>query len=255
MVIVVSASILYAINKKPENKAISRYEDDVDNGDDGNNEIDSKKEEKEFISEWISVIKERIEYENKLSQEQRQQERNMGVDKINWSTISVSSNPIAIELLKEYPDNICWNSLCSNEHPYAIELLKKYPGKINWMILCKNKNQDVIPLLKERIELEKTLLTSANYSQYTNKICWCSLSMNECMFELFIDRIEYEKINCTPEKITKYSSIAILDKIRNKDRKSLILFKLCSSVNCSWSWKNITDTIIQLSNLYYLREA
>jgi hypothetical protein len=244
MVIVVSATILYAINKKPENKAIAT-DDNEDNDDDDDNS--EKEEEKEFISEWISVIKERIEYENRLSQEQRRQERNMGVDKINWNAISMSSNPIAIELLKEYPENICWNSLCSNEHPYAIELLKKYPGKINWMILCKNKNQDVIPLLKERIELEKTLLTSTNHSQYTNKICWCSLSMNECMFELIIDRIEYEKNNCTPEKITNYSSIAILDKIRNKDRKSLILFKLCSSVNCSWSWKNITETVIQLS--------
>ena len=241
MVIIVSASILYAINKKPENNTIDTTDDNKDNDDDDN---DSKKEEEnEFISEWISVIKERIEYENRLSYE----ELNRDVNKINWKTISMSSNPIAIELLKEYPDNICWVNLCSNEHPYAIELLKKYPGKINWMILCKNKNQDVIPLLKERIELEKTLLTSANYSQYTNKICWCSLSMNECMFELIIDRIEYEKNNCTPEKITNYSSIAILDKIRNKDRKSLILFKLCSSVNCSWSWKNITETVIQLS--------
>jgi hypothetical protein len=241
MVIIVSATILYAINKKPENNTIDTTDDNKDNDDDDN---DSKKEEEnEFISEWISVIKERIEYENRLSYE----ELNKDVNKINWKTISMSSNPIAIELLKEYPDNICWVNLCSNEHPYAIELLKKYPGKINWIILCKNKNQDVIPLLKERIELEKTLLTSANYSQYTNKICWCSLSMNECMFELIIDRIEYEKNNCTPEKITNYSSIAILDKIRNKDRKSLILFKLCSSVNCSWSWKNITETVIQLS--------
>ena len=241
MVIIVSATILYAINKKPENNTIDTTDDNKDNDDDDN---DSKKEEEnEFISEWISVIKERIEYENRLSYE----ELNRDVNKINWKTISMSSNPIAIELLKEYPDNMCWVNLCSNEHPYAIELLKKYPGKINWMILCKNKNQDVIPLLKERIELEKTLLTSANYSQYTNKICWCSLSMNECMFELIIDRIEYEKNNCTPEKITNYSSIAILDKIRNKDRKSLILFKLCSSVNCSWSWKNITETVIQLS--------
>lgn len=241
MVIIVSATILYAINKKPENNTIDTTDDNKDNDDDDN---DSKKEEEnEFISEWISVIKERIEYENRLSYE----ELNRDVNKINWKTISMSSNPIAIELLKEYPDNICWLNLCSNEHPYAIELLKKYPGKINWIILCKNKNQDVIPLLKERIELEKTLLTSANYSQYTNKICWCSLSMNECMFELIIDRIEYEKNNCTPEKITNYSSIAILDKIRNKDRKSLILFKLCSSVNCSWSWKNITETVIQLS--------
>jgi hypothetical protein len=241
MVIIVSATILYAINKKPETNTIDTTDDNKDNDDDDN---DSKKEEEnEFISEWISVIKERIEYENRLSYE----ELNRDVNKINWKTISMSSNPIAIELLKEYPDNICWVNLCSNEHPYAIELLKKYPGKINWIILCKNKNQDVIPLLKERIELEKTLLTSANYSQYTNKICWCSLSMNECMFELIIDRIEYEKNNCTPEKITNYSSIAILDKIRNKDRKSLILFKLCSSVNCSWSWKNITETVIQLS--------
>lgn len=234
MVIVVSSYILYAINKKPENKAIATHEEKDNN--------DTKEQENEFISEWIAIIKERIEYENKLSYE----ELDRDVNKINWKTISSSSNPIAIELLKEYPDNICWVNLCSNEHPYAIELLKKYRGKINWMFLCKNKNQDVIPLLKERIELEKTLLTSANYSQSTNKICWCSLLMNECMFELIIDRIEYEKNNCTREKITNYS-MAILDKIRNKDRKSLIIFKLCSSVNYSWSWKHITETVIQLS--------
>jgi hypothetical protein len=265
MVIVVSASILYAINKKPENKAISRYEDDVDNGDDGNNEIDSKKEEKEFISEWISVIKERIEYENRLSLEQRQEERNRGVNKISWNTISKTSNPIAIELLKEYHENICWINLCANEHPYAIELLKKYPEKIYWSALCLNKNPDVIPLLKERIELEKTLLTLTNHSQYTNTINWEHLFNNECMFELIMDRIEYEKHNNWimasggRNGITKIHDLSsqMINKILKKDRKSLIIFKSLCSVNNirNLNWSDITDTIIQLSNLYYLREA
>ncbi len=247
MVIVVSASILYAINKKPENKAIATTYNNKDNDDDD----DVEKEESEFISEWISVIKERIGYENKLSREERNR-----VNKINWSTISKSSNPKAIELLKEYPENIYWMSLCANEHPYAIELLKKYPGKISWSALCLNKNPDVIPLLKERIELEKTLLTSTNYSQCTNIINWESLFNNECMFELIMDRIEYEKHNNWimasggRSGITTIHDLSsqMINKILKKDRKSLIIFKSLCSVNNipNWNWYDITDTIIQL---------
>ena len=255
MVIVVSASILYAINKKPENKTIVT-DDNKDNYDDDN---DSKKEEeKEFISEWILVIKERIEYENRLSREELNKRYPSCLNLINWNAISKSSNPKAIELLKEYHENICWINLCANEHPYAIELLKKYPGKICWSALCLNKNPDVIPLLKERIELEKTLLTLTNHSQYTNTINWEHLFNNECMFELIMDRIEYEKHNNWPMAYGGRSGITtihdlssqMINKILKKDRKSLIIFKSLCSVNNirNWNWRDITDTIIQLSN-------
>jgi len=254
MVIVVSASILYAINKKPENKAIATV-DNEDNDDDNDTE---KEEENEFISEWISVIKERIEYENKLSREELNKRYPSCLNLINWISISMSSNPKAIELLKEYPENICWNSLCANEHPYAIELLKKYPGKIYWSALCLNKNPDVIPFLKERIELEKTLLTSINHSEYSNKIYWKHLFNNECMFELIMDRIEYEKHNNWPmasggrSGITNIHDLSsqMINKILKKDRKSLIIFKSLCSVNNirNLNWRDITDTIIQLSN-------
>jgi len=256
MVIVVSASILYAINKKPENKAIATDDDD-DNDDNDDNDNDSKKEEeKEFISEWISVIKERIEYENKLSREELNKRYPSSINIINWNAISKSSNPKAIELLKEYPENISWGCLCANEHPYAIELLKKYPGKICWSALCLNKNPDVIPFLKERIELEKTLLTSTNYSQCTNRIDWESLFNNECMFEFIMDRIEYEKHNNWimaggRSGITTIHDLSskMINKILKKDRKSLIIFKSLCSVNNipNWNWYDITDTIIQLS--------
>lgn len=246
MIIVVSASILYAINKKPENKTIVT-DDDND---------DTNEQENEFISEWISVIKERIEYENKLSREELNKRYPSSKNIINWCFISKSSNPKAIELLKEYPENIYWDVLCTNEHPYAIELLKKYPGKINWYCLCRNKNPDVIPLLKERIELEKTLLTSTNYSQCTNKICWESLFNNECMLELIMDRIEYEKHNNwimtsggRSGITTIHLSSEMINKIRKKDRNSLIIFKSLCSVNniLIWNWSDITETVIQLS--------
>jgi hypothetical protein len=247
MTIIVLASILYAINAKPENKAITANDYDGDS---------KKEEENEFISEWISAIKERIEYENKLSREELNKRYPSCYNLINWNAISVSSNPKTIELLKEYPENICWNSLCANEHPYAIELLKKYTGKIYWYALCLNKNPDVIPLLKERIELEKTLLTSTNYSQYTNTINWEHLFNNECMFELIMDRIEYEKNNNWimasggRSGITKIHDLPskMINKILKKDRNSLIIFKSLCSVNNipNWNWRDITDNVIQL---------
>ena len=108
MTIIVLASILYAINAKPENKTIATDDDD-----------DSKKEEEnEFISEWISAIKERIEYENKLSQEEY---KNLGDNKIDWSRLS--KNPNAIKLLYNNYNKIDWNALSSNKN--AINLLKE----------------------------------------------------------------------------------------------------------------------------------
>ena len=112
-------------------------------------------------------------------------------------------------------------------------------------------------MLKERIELEKTLLTLTNHSQYTNTINWEHLFNNESMFELIMDRIEYEKHNNWimasggRNGITKIHDLSsqMINKILKKDRKSLIIFKSLCSVNNipNWNWYDITDTIIQLS--------
>ena len=57
-------------------------------------------------------------------------------DKINWRELSL--NPNAIELLKENQDKINWSELSSN--PNAIELLKENQDKINWYFLSINPN-------------------------------------------------------------------------------------------------------------------
>ena len=217
MVIVVSASILYAINKKPENKAIAT-DDDEDN--------DSKKEEeKEFISEWISAIKERIEYENKLSKEEYE---NLGDNKIDWRELStnsntiellynnynkidwfyLSSNPNAIDLIKERVEyentlneyeykllennKIDWNDLSSN--PNAIELLKAYPEKIDWGRLDCNEN--TIDLFKERVIYENGLSKEEYEKLGDNKINWLSICENDCYdnynSNIIRERFKYE---------------------------------------------------------------
>ncbi len=48
-------------------------------------------------------------------------------NKIDWYWLSGNSNPKAIELLKENPDNIDWENL--SENPAAIELLKDNKDK------------------------------------------------------------------------------------------------------------------------------
>jgi hypothetical protein len=194
MIIVVSASILYAINKKPENKHIA-----TDNDNDNKDNDTEKEEENEFISEWISAIKERIEYENKLS---REEYKNLGDNKIDW--FRLSENPNAILLLKERieyenglteeeyeylgDDKIDWRELSTN--PNAIELLYNNYNKIDWERLSGNPN--AIDLLKERLEYENRLNKEEYEKLGDNKINWWYVSRNENAIELLKARIEYE---------------------------------------------------------------
>lgn len=241
LIIIIFSGFLYAINNKTKSKTIINKDDEVC-------EKDNKKkinyEDEQFKSEWYAIIKERIEYENKLSKEELNNIRNKS-NKINWTNISSSSNPIAIKLLQEYPENISWNGLCSNEHPYAIELIKKYPGKINWSCICVNKNPDVIPLIKDRIELEKSLITHNNYNNYPNTISWNNLINNENAHELIIDKIEYDKYNIDykANNVKAKYSMKIYEKIVEKDKKSLIIFKYVRDLD-NFDWSRLIDTII-----------
>ena len=200
MIIVVSASILYAINKKPENKHIAT--DNDNNNEDNDTE---KEEENEFISEWISAIKERIEYENKLS---REEYKNLGDNKIDWERLS--GNPNAIDLLKERveyenglteeeyeylgDDKIDWIELSTN--PNAIELLYNNYNKIHWGRLSGNPN--AIDLLKERLEYENGLTKEEYENLGKNKICGVYLSDNENAIELlkaYPEKIDWEQLS------------------------------------------------------------
>jgi len=232
LLIIMFLGFLYAITNKTKTKTIINKYDDV---------CEENDENEQFTSDWIAIIKERIEYENKLSKE----ELNKMCNKINWANISSSSNPIAIKLLQEYPENINWNELCANEHPYAIELIKKYPGKIHWSIICVNKNPDIIPLIKERIELEKSLITHNNYINYPNRISWDNLINNENAHELIIDKIEYDKYNIDykANNVKAKYSMKIYEKIVEKDKKSLIIFKHVRDLD-NFDWSRLIDTII-----------
>ena len=56
--------------------------------------------------------------------------------KIDWGYLS--TNPNAIDLLKENQDKINWDLLISN--PNAIEVLKYNQDKIDWCMLSSNIN-------------------------------------------------------------------------------------------------------------------
>ena len=105
---------------------------------------------------------------------------------LNWIDIkqlywdALSTNPNAIDLLKENIDKVDWYYLSKN--PNAIEILKNNKHKINWRYLSKNPN--AMQLLKEKNIYEK-LLTKDEYNNlsYCKKIDWFSLSCNFSIFE------------------------------------------------------------------------
>ncbi len=57
-------------------------------------------------------------------------------EKINWCYLSL--NPNAIEILKENKNKIYWELLSNN--PNAIELLKENQNKIDWWYFSRNPN-------------------------------------------------------------------------------------------------------------------
>ena len=153
----------------------------------------------------IDLLRERIFQENNMS---KKDYKKLG-NKIDWA--SLTTNPNAIELLKEYPHKIKWEYLSANtaaidwlkenkkvidwgmlsENPAAIELLKKNRKQIHREKLCKNPN--AIELLKANLK----------------KINWRALSLNENAHELIKDRVEYE-MSLTPEE---YNNLKYYNKL------------------------------------------
>ena len=229
LIIIIISGFLYAINKDNKNKENHKNNEDEEN--------------EKLKSDWFTIIKERIEYENKISK--------LDCNCINWAKISASSNSIAIKLMQEYPEKIAWDRLCTNVHPYAIDLLKKNTNKIMWHPICSNKNPDVIPLIKERIEMEKNLITRDNYNIVTNRINWEVLFNNENARELIMDRIEYEKsINVKESWMPNITRMEkgrlqgmLFDKIMEKDINSLIIFNQVSDLDM-FQWSRLIDTVI-----------
>jgi len=267
MIIVVSVSILYAINKKPENKATIATEED----DDDDNE---KEEENEFISEWISAIKEIVEeHGNKINVFSRGggvlgnlcSHKNPKVldlikvypDKINWIAINYNREPWAIKLLTDNINKIDWNVLCSRDDEFSINLLIDNKDKIRWATLCGNKNPKVIQLLKERIEYENNHNINRNNSSYhdnSNKINWDALQKNPNSKELIMNRINDEfsgRIEFGALYIQVNNILPILlETIKNKDTESVKIFKKLimrditrNSDSISNDWSTILNTL------------
>lgn len=262
MIIVVSASILYAINKKPENKAIATDDDNDDN---------EKEEKNEFISEWISAIKEIVEvHGNKVN-------RGDGVlgklcshknpkvldlikvypDKINWIAINYNREPWAIKLLTDNINKIDWDVLCRCDDEFSINLLIDNKDKIRWATLCGNKNPKVIQLLKERIEYENNHninRTNSSYHDNSNKIDWIVLQKNPNAKELIMNRINDEisgKIeNGLHIQVNNILPI-LLETIKNKDIESVKIFKklimrnisINTNNNINIDWSTILNTL------------
>ena len=269
MVIVVSASILYAINKKPENKAIATTDDNEDNDDDDDNS--KKEEEKEFISEWISAIKEIIEYGNKINRptggilRELYSHKNPKVldliklypDNISWSEITCNREPWAIKLLTDNIDKIYWDRLCGLGDEFSINLIINNKEKIRWKDLCRNKNPKVIPLLKERIEYENNHNINRTISSYydsSDKIDWLALQQNPNAKELIMNRINDEfsgMIEFGPLYIQVNNILPILlETIKNKDIESVKIFKNLiirnisnNSNGISFDWSTILNTL------------
>jgi len=109
-------------------------------------------------------------------------------DKINWGYLS--TNPNAIDLLKENQDKINWDLLHSNSN--AIEILDYNEDKINWCMLSSNIN--AIHLIKKRIIYEYNL-TFEEYIKLKNKVNWSAICKYPYINIVHIlkERIQYEK--------------------------------------------------------------
>ena len=166
----------------------------------------------------IDLLRERAVLENNMS---KKDYKKLG-NKIDWA--SLTTNPNAIELLKEYPHKINWEMLSANtaaidwlkenknainwdilsENPAAIELLKENRKKIHWEMLCKNPN--AIELLKKN----------------RKKINWRLLCLNENAFELIKERAEYE-MSLTPEEYEELKYYNKLDWKQLSDNKGIFV--------------------------------
>ena len=149
----------------------------------------------------IDLLRERAIKEDKMKPKYYKRLNN----KINWEFLS--NNPIAIDLLKEYPKKIDWTILSGN--PNAIELLKSNLKKIDWDILSSNPN--AIELLKSNLKKIDWISLSENpnaielLETYPKKIYWKYLSKNYNAHNLIKKRYEYEN-TLKPCELSKISN-------------------------------------------------
>ena len=120
------------------------------------------------------------------------------LEKLDWNYLS--SNPNAIDLLKENPTKIFWTFLSANPAPYAIELLKENQKRIDWFYLSGNSDDKAIELLREYIENIEWDQLSRNpnpnaiklLKENPSKINWEELSSNPNAIDLIKNKINEE---------------------------------------------------------------
>jgi hypothetical protein len=126
------------------------------------------------------------------------------VDKINWKDLA--KNPVVTDILRQFmektkkQDNYFWHCLSSN--PEAIDILRENPTKIYWKEVAGNpKMYDFLMehffKLTERqknrnfwSQLSKNHRAIDLLRQHPDKINWANVSMNEGALELLLDNTE-----------------------------------------------------------------
>jgi hypothetical protein len=143
-------------------------------------------------------------------------------NKIDWDVLS--GNPIAIDLLRENPHKINWEYLSGN--PSAIKLLEEYPNAIDWSMLSENPS--AIELLKANPKNIDWYMLCKNPNAIEllkanrAKINWKALCLNENAFDLIKERLEYET-SLTPEEYKKLKYSNKLDWKLLSDSKGLFV--------------------------------
>ena len=67
------------------------------------------------------------------------------VNSLQWGWLSSNSNPGAVELMLENPNNINFDLLSFNKNPKALNyLLNDHPGQIHWDNLAKNESSHAV---------------------------------------------------------------------------------------------------------------
>ena len=141
---------------------------------------------------------------------------------INW--ISLSGNPIAVELLEQYENDIVWSAFCGNPNPEALRLIKKELKRdvdshnINWQIL--SANPIVIQLFEE-------------YPHYKKYIDYSGLSANS----------SDEAVQLLKEHLKKHPSEIDLDMLSsNTNPKAVEILK--NKINQKYMY---IDQLVQIS--------
>lgn len=126
-------------------------------------------------------------------------------NEINFCYMCDNKSPEAMEILKQiieiYPDDkrICWDSLSSN--PYAIKILKQYQDKIHWDELSRNPSPEAIEFLKDnqdKIVIDgicanknpkamQIIIENLSDPIFFNKLNWEELSLNPAAIKLLKD--------------------------------------------------------------------